>query len=459
VSDAGGIVVVGAGAAGLMAAIWAARSGAGRVTAVDGARRLGAKILVAGGGRCNVTHYRVDESAYAGSSRSAIRHVLRGFDVERTRAFFAELGVELKREETGKLFPVSDDAHSVLNALLGECRRLGVRLRHPWRVSAVRRCEEGFEIEGHEPTGEAGGAGGVSGGGEAAAGAGEVMRASRVILATGGRALPRSGSDGAGYGLARGLGHTVTERVFPALVPLVLAEGHWVRSLSGLTVPATLELRSGTGKRLVSFTNSTLCTHFGLSGPSVLDISRYYTQERFADAGVGGAGGAGLVVNWLPGRTGEQVDACLLAQRSRSPARVLSEEPWPAPAGPLPDRLARALCAASGVDASSPMDRLSKDARRALVQMVTATPLPVTGDRGFTHAEVTAGGVPLGELQTATMASRVCPGLHIIGELCDVDGRIGGFNFQWAWASGYLAGRAAAAALAEGEQADPAQPS
>jgi predicted Rossmann fold flavoprotein len=419
------IAVIGAGAAGLMASIWAGRAwgvGAGRIVAVDGAKTLGAKILVAGGGRCNVTHHAVDESAYAGSSRNAIKKVLRAFGVQPTVEFFAELGVELKREETGKLFPVSDDAHTVLAALVGECRRLGIELRHPWRVGSLRREGEGFVIEraGDDPSG------------------GGVLRAERVILATGGMALPRSGSDGAGYGFARGLGHSVTRRVFPALVPLKLAEGHWIRGLSGLTVWTTMELRAGSGKRLESFTNSTLCTHFGLSGPSVLDVSRYFGEAVERDAG------AGLFINWLPGQTAEGVDAALLANRGRTPVRVLTEQAWAAPAGALPERLARALCAAAGVDASANMERLSKESRRGLVQMVTATPVPVVGDRGFTYAEVTAGGVPLSELHLGTMESRVCPGLFVIGEICDVDGRIGGFNFQWAWASGYLAGRAAA---------------
>jgi predicted flavoprotein YhiN len=158
ISD-GDIAVIGCGAAGLTAAIHAARASLAdrdsprspvtptpRIIALDGARRLGAKILVAGGGRCNVTHHAVDESAYAGSSRNAIRNVLRRFDVPETVRFFAELGVELKREETGKLFPTTDDAHTVLNALLDEARRVGVEIVHPWRVGAIRRDGDAFLI-------------------------------------------------------------------------------------------------------------------------------------------------------------------------------------------------------------------------------------------------------------------------------------------------------------------------
>ncbi|MCC6322762.1 MAG: NAD(P)/FAD-dependent oxidoreductase [Phycisphaerales bacterium] len=425
------IAIIGAGAAGLMAAISAAQHGAPgqTVLALDGARTLGAKILVAGGGRCNVTHHAVDESAYAGgpgSSRHAIKKVLRAFDVPRTRAFFAELGVELKREQTGKLFPVTDDARTVLNALLRAAREAGVGLHHPWRVESVESRDGGFVIRR-----------------DRAAGQEATILARRVILSTGGMALPRTGSDGRGYDMLRNLGHTTTPRIFPALVPLTLDKSRsFITELSGLTLPATITLWSGTGKKLVEFTDSTLCTHFGLSGPSVLDISRYWLDARASDPG------ATLTINWLPGRTEESLDAELTAARGCGVAAFLAQA--------LPERLGRALCAARGLDPATPPDQLRKDDRRALARALVRTPLPVTGDRGFTHAEVTAGGVPLSELDLATMESRICPGLFVCGEVCDVDGRIGGFNFQWAWASGHLAGRGAALASREpGSVADP----
>lgn len=425
------IAVIGCGAAGLMAAIWAGRTEPGtRIIGLDGARTLGAKILVAGGGRCNVTHHAVDETAYAcgeGTTRNAIRKVLRSFAVERTVQFFSELGVELKREDTGKLFPVTDEARTVLNALLGACRAAGVELRHPWRVQAVRRDATGFVIE---PT-------------DGAAGP---LAARRVVLAAGGMALPRTGSDGHGYSIARALGHTVTEPIFPALVPLTLdAARSFIPSLSGLTLPATLTLHSGTGKKLVEFTNSTLCTHFGLSGPSVLDISRYWLDFRRRDPA------AMLSINWIPGQTPESLDQLLSPTGPRagqSALRVLGE--W------LPERLARAICEHATVEPAAMVRTLTRDQRRSLGRAAAAMLLPITGDRGFTHAEVTAGGVPLSEIRLETMESRVCPGLHLCGEICDVDGRIGGFNFQWAWASGYLAGCGAARALAQPVSGEPA---
>lgn len=446
------LAVVGAGAAGLMAAIQAGRAVLGadnpgesggdatrsasrpagprglRIVVLDGARRPGAKILVAGGGRCNVTHDRVDESAYAGSSRAAIRKVLRRFDVPETVEFFRGLGVELKREETGKLFPTTDDAHTVLNALFRAAAEAGVDLVYPWRVESIERTEAGFRLV------------------RAAAPevdprySGPSLLARRVILATGGRSLPKTGSDGHGYALARSLGHTVTP-TFPALVPLTLPDGHFLRGLAGITLPATLEVRSATGKRLVAFTDSTLLTHFGLSGPSVLDISRYFLGA-VAEPG-GGADGPRLFINFVPALAPEGLDA-RLAEAGRREGRLTALRFM---TSLVPERLARALCERAGVEPGTPLAALAREKRRALADAATALELPITGSRGFNYAEVTAGGVPLGEVHLETMESRVCPGLHLCGEVLDVDGRIGGYNFQWAWASGFVAGTSAALAL------------
>ncbi|HET6463166.1 MAG TPA: NAD(P)/FAD-dependent oxidoreductase [Candidatus Krumholzibacteria bacterium] len=400
------IVVIGAGAAGLMAAIHAARRDSNAsILVLDGARKLGAKILIAGGGRCNVTHDVVDEKAFAGSSRNAIRKVLRRFDVPATTAFFAGLGVELKREETGKLFPVTDDARTVLNALLAEARVRGVQIAHPHRVSSVTRDAGGFRVEAGEYE----------------------AHSTRVIVATGGMSIPKSGSDGFGYSLVRSLGHSTTPLFTPGLVPLTLPRDHFLCSLSGVTIPATLDLRSGTGKLLVSFTDSTLLTHFGLSGPSVLDISRYYLYAVHEDPLTV------LSINFLPGTTLEELDRSLQNLGGAQVGTFLRAR--------LPERLAHALCEHARVSPQS--HQLTREARRALSHAVTQLSLRVAS-RGYNFAEVTAGGVPLSELKLETMESRVCEGLYLCGEICDVDGRIGGYNFQWAWSSGYVAGISAA---------------
>ena len=403
------MVVVGAGAAGLMAAVQAARTGGPReVIALDGARTLGAKILVSGGGRCNVTHHAVDEKAFAGSSPAAIRNVLRRFEVPATVGFFTELGVELKREETGKLFPVTDRARTVLEALLRGARAAQVALRHPWRVQAIERTGHGFLL---------------------VSSAGERLAADRVILASGGMSLPKTGSDGGGYALARSLGHTITPAVFAALVPLTLSEGHPLRELAGLATDVRLTVRNGQGRILAACDGALLCTHFGLSGPAVLDASRHWIDARRQDPA------ATLVVQWIPSLSREALDVALRGLGPGTVGGLLG--PW------LPERLARALCAMAGVAPSRRGAQLTREERTTLVRCACAMELPVTGDRGFNHAEVTAGGVPLAEVRLETMESRLCPGLFLCGEILDVDGRIGGFNFQWAWASGFVAGTAA----------------
>ena len=407
------ILVVGAGAAGLFAATWAGRTAAAAgqslsIVAVDGAKKIGAKILVSGGGRCNITHHAVSETDFAGGTPPAIRKVIRRFTVADTVRFFEESGVEFYREaDTGKLFPVTDSSRTILDALVREAVATGVRLLHPARVTAISRTEAGFRVT---------------------TSAGEVL-AKRVILCTGGKSLPKSGSDGSGFDLVRSLGHSLTDPIVPALVPLVLPAEHWITSLSGLALPATLALRSGSGKRLHATTGSTLCTHRGLSGPAVLDISRHWLVARHADPA------ATLSINWLPEDSAESIDRLLIDGQRRGALAVLRQR--------LTERLARCLCEQAGAATTGD---LTRDARRAVAAAVVATPLPIIGDRGFTVAEATAGGVPLTEIRLETMESRISPGLHFAGEVLDVDGRIGGFNFQWAWASGYVAGESAAAA-------------
>lgn len=405
------VAIVGAGAAGLMAGIWAGRAAPQqRIVLLDGASKLGAKILVSGGGRCNVTHDQVNVAAYAGASPHAIKKVLSRFDVPQTVAFFRDLGVTLKREESGKLFPATDRAETVLDALLTAVSQANVPIYHPYRVESMDKTAVGFRLAG--PWGE--------------------LTAVRVILATGGRSIPKSGSDGHGYRLAQALGHSLTPAILPALVPLTLPDGHFIRALSGVTLPATLTLHTATGKKVVAFTDSTLCTHFGLSGPAVLDISRHFLAAQRDDPG------HVLTINWLPSFAPDQLDGALQGLRQKSVVGYLRAH--------LPERLAAALCVQAGVAPDTAGHHLTRAARCALVQQVMHCPLPISGSRGYNYAEVTAGGVPLSELDLKTMQSRRCPGLFLCGEICDVDGRIGGYNFQWAWASGYTAGIAAAGA-------------
>lgn len=387
------VAVVGAGAAGLMAAIFAGRAGA-RVVALDGAPRIGAKIVISGGGRCNVTHDVVGPDDFNGN-RNAIAKVLRSFSVEETIAFFESLGVKLKREATGKLFPVSDRARDVVEALLRAAKEAGVEVRSGYRVTSIER---GFVIN-------------------------DELRARRVVLSTGGRSVPKTGSDGFGYALAQMLGHSVTE-TFPALVPLLLDPGHWGLAIRGTSVDAELSVRTTSGRVVRRERGAMLFTHFGISGPVVLDISRHWIESRPAT----------LTANLLPGETWESIQSMLIAESRQNPHATISSV--------LRRRLPDRLVAQIGSD--TPLVRLSKEERSDAIRNLVELPLPVTRDRGFEYAEVTAGGVPLSEVDLATMESRVCPGLFLCGEILDVDGKIGGYNFQWAWSSGHAAGAGAA---------------
>ncbi len=237
-----------------------------------------------------------------------------------------------------------------------------------------------------------------------------------------------------GYSLAQSLGHTCTPTT-PALVPLVLEAGHWITQLSGLSVEAELSVRTSSGRVIRRERGPLLLTHFGISGPVALDISRHWIAAHEADPG------ATIIANVTPELdfpAAEQRWMDEAAARPKSTVVTVLRQ-W------LPERLSRAIAQeGAGVPGSAVLSQLTREQRRALVHAMTALPLPVVRDRGYLFAEVTAGGIPLTEIDPATMASRCCPGLFLCGEILDVDGRIGGYNFQWAWASGRSAGMSAA---------------
>ncbi|ULA68135.1 MAG: putative 3-dehydro-bile acid delta(4,6)-reductase [Nitrospira sp.] len=420
------ICVIGAGAAGLAAGIFAAEHNpACTVALLDGATSIGAKILVSGGGRCNVTHDVVTPEDFFGT-RHLVRNVLAAFPVQNTVAWFASLGVELKREETGKLFPVTDKARSVLDALTARSRELGVVLRPGHRVSGIERRNASEQAGAQGP-------------------AEFVIRhqhgetpARRVILATGGQSLPRTGSDGSGYGLARHLGHHVTPTV-PALVALMLDEHCFHAELSGLSHEVEIQTLVE-GRSIDRRTGSLLWTHFGISGPVVMDASRFWCLARARGETVE------IYGNFLPGRNAEQAREWFLAQVAQSPRRSLLK----LLAELLPERYAEALCRHAGGDPLQACAQVPRAVRDRLMTALTRFRFPVVRDRGWNFAEVTAGGIPLEEVNFRTMESKLVPGLYLVGEVLDCDGRIGGFNFQWAWATGRVAGRAAAASLRAG---------
>jgi predicted flavoprotein YhiN len=452
------VAVVGAGAAGLTAAIRAAEAGA-RVTLLNAHPRIGLKILMSGGTRCNVTHREVSERDYNGGSRPFVRRILAAFTPKQTIQWFDDMGVNLKLEETGKYFPETDDAQTVLDALLATLTRAEVGVTSGAGVSVevgarVVRLERGQAARVVEPESAASGASGspwrlgiqsmpdsAAFGGDVRAHGGDEwplpdaaperwIEADAVILATGGLSFPRTGSDGTGYALAAALGHTLVPPS-PALTPLV-ANDPLCASCQGVTVPIEMTLRVG-GAKVATVAGSFLFTHFGYSGPVALDLSRHWLRAE--DEGV-----RRVTASFVPGWTREKLLRDWLAYVASDPQRTVRRHlrTW------LPERLANELASEVGLDARRTIAQVTKEARDALFARLVARDMPVTGTLGYEKAEVTAGGVALDEVNPSTLESRMAPGVHLCGEILDVEGRLGGFNFQWSWSSGTVAGRAAA---------------
>lgn len=419
------IVVIGAGAAGLMAARFAAEHRDPRtpVILLERTRDGGRKILISGGGRCNVLPSIADSSDYiTASSPNTLRKILLSWPLTEQRAFFeTELGLHLALEpETGKLFPVSNRARDVRDLLVEEVRRCGAKI---WFEASV---------EGLSP----------ASGGDAwrvALAGGDTIEASSVIVATGGLSVPLTGSDGTGLDLVRALGHTL-HPTFPALTPLTATPSPHA-GLAGVSLDVRLEAPAG--KRVYGTVGGSrerggfvtrggfLFTHRGYSGPSVLDISHLAVLSKM----VGGARQP-VFVQWTE-HDGPAWERILLERGGGGVAPLLRRH--------LPTRLADALLEEAGLPTDRALAQLRKEERSRLVELLAAYPLPWTGDEGYKKAEVTGGGVALGEVDPATLESRLHPGLFLCGEILDAFGPIGGYNFLWAWATGRAAGIAAAA--------------
>ncbi len=413
------LIIIGAGAAGLTAAIFAGEhlyNTSAKVLLLETAKKPGAKILVSGGGRCNVTHRTISPDDYAGGSSHVIRRVLKAFDENRTLEWMKELGVELKLENTGKYFPVTDKARTVLDALLKRVSSLNVQLRTGSRVTHISGgAESDYRVY-------------LDGG--------EAFSCKCLVVATGGLALPKSGSDGKGLEWMRKLGHTVNATT-PSLVPLVYQaeEEERVQELKGLSgLSSDLRLSLYEQNKLVKeFTDSTLFTHFGLSGPAAMNLSRFFNQKLLTTP----LSELSIYAGSPELKNVEDADRWLLEKTRNHPKQTVRT----ALCSLFPDRLSKVF---AGRCLETQLSNLKKEQRRELATTIVYLKLPVMGDRGYTFAETTAGGIDLSEVNPATFESRKVSKLYLCGEILDVDGRIGGFNFQWAWATGYLAGVAAA---------------
>ncbi len=401
------IVVIGAGAAGLMAAIHAATAGQ-RVLLLERTADGGRKILISGGGRCNILPSALEPGRFVtDSSPKLLRRLLTAWRLEAQREFFQRVvGLPLRLEpETGKLFPASNRARDVRDGLVSLARQRGVEIRNGCRV--VDLTPEGGVWRVHLEDRKS-------------------IDTHRAIVATGGLSVPATGSDGVGFEIARRTGHLVHE-TYPALTPLTAAPAVHA-ALAGISLDVTLEAPGAKGIRTAS--GGFLFTHRGYSGPVVLDLSHLAVRSRDA-----GPARQQLRVRWtaLTDADWEQ----RLTQRSAQAVSTVLR-------GALPARLADWLLADAGIDPACQLAQLPRDARRALIDRLVRYPLPWTGDEGYKKAEVTGGGVALDQVHPATLESRKHPGLFFCGEVLDAFGPIGGHNFAWAWATGRSAGLGAA---------------
>jgi predicted Rossmann fold flavoprotein len=411
------VVIVGAGAAGIATAIFIRRANPARaVVLLDGARKPGAKILVSGGARCNVTNRVVSDRDFWGGRRPAVRRILRAFTAADTVRFFHALGVPLHEEADGKLFPDSNRSRDVLAALLRGVDAAGARLLTDHRVLDVRTAGRAAAFAVTTGHGEIG--------------------CRHLVLATGGESLPKTGSDGAGFQFAQRFGHTIVPTT-PALVPLLLddTDGAAIhRELSGVSHHVALHLWID-GRIAERQQGSLLWTHFGISGPVALNMSRHWLRADREGRS------PRLTASFAPASSFDRLDAMWTELAASRPKSSLLA----ALSAHVPGSVAAAMLGRLQIDGAGELAHVTRAERRRLVHGLVEWPLAVTGCRGYNYAEATAGGVALDEINPATMESRAQPGLYLVGEILDVDGRIGGFNFQWAWSTAYVAGQALAA--------------
>ena len=405
------VIVVGGGAAGFFGAIACAGAARGvEVIVLEKGARFLDKVRISGGGRCNVTHACFDPRELAARFPRGGRALIgpfQRFQPRDTVEWFESRGVKLKTEEDGRMFPVTDSSQTIIDCLVGTARDAGVEVRTNTGVESIQRGTGGRFV--------------------LTLANGTTLACERLLLAMGGCRAAAAGR------LVETLGHTLEPPV-PSLFTFLI-ETPWLRELAGVSVQMVEAAVPGTGLRE---RGPLLVTHWGVSGPAILRLSAWGARTLH-----GMDYHFPLHLNWLPGLTADAITAEFAAKRQQHGARQIVNTPL----APLPSRLWERLVVVAGVPRELRWADLSRAAQQQLLRHLTRTELPVTGKSLNKDEFVTCGGVRLGEVNFKTMESRVCPGLYLAGELLDIDGVTGGFNFQSAWTTGWIAGHAIAASL------------
>ena len=408
------VIVIGGGAAGMMAALQAAWAGA-QVTLLEKNEKLGKKIYITGKGRCNVTNACDAEDFFRQVPRNGkfLNAAVRQFTHEDVTSLLSMLGTETKVERGNRVFPVSDKASDVTRAFARGMKDAGVQVELNTAVSHVRREDGGFAVA-------------LAGGG--------VLHAKAVVIATGGLSYPSTGSTGDGYAFAKENGHTVTP-LSGSLVGLTMAE-KWPSLLMGLSLK-NVRVSAQLGKRKIyDELGEMLFTHFGVSGPLIIELSSHLPEEMSA---------VQVTLDMKPGLTPEQVDLRLQREFAENVRKQLSSVLVTL----MPARMGPVFAQLCGLSPEQPINQITREQRAAIAKNLKALPLPVTGTRPIEEAIVTRGGVEVREVNPGTMMSKLAPGLFFAGEVLDVDAHTGGFNLQIAFSTGALAGRSAAAYVTE----------
>lgn len=394
------VCVIGGGAAGMLAALTAAENGH-RVLLLERQSRVGRKLLATGNGRCNLSNYHVSPAHYHGGA-GFCDFALSQFDVGKTLQYFASLGLLTVSEANGRIYPMSNMAGSVLDVLRYALERPEIDLQTSQTVTAVRKMPEGFSVKTETDT----------------------FSARCLILAAGGAAGSKVGGGMDGYRLAKSLGHHRTA-LYPSLVQLK-TDPTYPRALKGVKAQCGISICRGS-QVLARNSGEVLFTEYGVSGPAIFDLSRSVS-----------AGGSDLtcLLNFFP----DWEEAEVLHWLSQRQAAMAAHEASTLLTGSCHTRLGQMICKSAGFT-NQRAAGLTRDDLRRIARQATHFALPITGTCGFDQAQVTAGGLDTSEFDPRTLQSRLVPGLYACGELLDIDGDCGGYNLQWAWSSGRLAGK------------------